>query len=133
LHVNNRFLLFPDTLIDPIVISDPLHLLKRIRSRLIRTPLLMGLGHEELLFSIERIQQTGLLSPIAFVQSLVSKMHDPLPLELLSPRTLAVILRDNLQTELVLAPWCLLTAALTLLAISMRTRVDLLEIGFWFL
>jgi hypothetical protein len=58
LHVNDRLLLFRDMLIDSVVISDPLHLLKRIRYRLIRTTLLTGLGHEELLFSIERIQQT---------------------------------------------------------------------------
>jgi hypothetical protein len=31
------------------------------------------------------------------------------------------------------APWRLLTAALTLPTISTRTRVDLLEIGLWFL
>jgi hypothetical protein len=119
-------------LIDAVVISDPLPLLKRICDQLIRTPLSMGLGHKELLFSIEGIQQTGFLSPIVFLQSRVSKMHDSLPLELFSPRTLAVILRDNLQTEYMLAPWCLLTVALTLSSINTRTRVDLLEIGLCF-
>jgi hypothetical protein len=66
LHVNDRLLLFPDMLIDSIAISYPLHLLKAVRYRLIRTTLSMGLGHEELLFSIERIQQTRFLSPILF-------------------------------------------------------------------
>jgi hypothetical protein len=133
LHVNDRLLLFPDMLIDSVIISDPLHLLKRICYRLIRTTLLMGLEHEELLFSIKRFQPIGFLSPIVFLQSRVSKMHDSLPLELFSPETLTVILRDHLQTEFMLAPWCLLTAALTLSTISTRTPVDLLEIGFWFL
>jgi hypothetical protein len=32
-----------------------------------------------------------------------------------------------------MAPWCLLTRALTLATISTKTRLDLLEIGFWFL
>jgi hypothetical protein len=32
-----------------------------------------------------------------------------------------------------MAPWCLLRAAFTLPDISTSTRVDLLEIGFWFL
>jgi hypothetical protein len=68
-----------------------------------------------------------------FLQSRVNKMHDSLHLEQFSPRTLTVILRDNLQTEFMLAPWCVLAAALTLSTISTRTRVDLLEIGFWFL
>jgi hypothetical protein len=60
-------------------------------------------------------------------------MHDSLPLELFSTRTLALILRDNLQTEFMLVPWCLLAAELTLSTMSTRIRVDLLEIGFWFL
>jgi hypothetical protein len=64
----------------------------------------MGLGHEELLFPIKRIQQAGFLSPIMFLQSRVSKVHDSLPLELISPSALTVILWDNLQTEFVLAP-----------------------------
>jgi hypothetical protein len=34
LHVNDRLLLFPDMLIDSVIISDSLHLLKRIRFRL---------------------------------------------------------------------------------------------------
>jgi hypothetical protein len=89
LRVNDRLLLFPDMLIDFVVISDPFHLLKRIRHRLTRTTLSMGLGHEKLLFSIERIQQTGFLSPIVFLQSQVSKMHDSLPLELFSLQDLS--------------------------------------------
>jgi hypothetical protein len=32
-----------------------------------------------------------------------------------------------------MAPWCLLAGTLTLPEITARTRVELLEIGFWFL
>jgi hypothetical protein len=56
-------------LIDSGVISDLLHLLKGIPYRLIRTTLSMGLGHEELSFSIERIQQTGFVTNWAFAIS----------------------------------------------------------------
>jgi hypothetical protein len=66
LHVNDRLLLFPDMLIDSVVISDSLHLLKRIYYGLIRTTLSMGLGHKELVFSIERVHQTGFCHQLCF-------------------------------------------------------------------
>jgi hypothetical protein len=127
LLVNDYLLPFPDMLTDSVAISDPFHLLRRSRDRLIRTTLSMGLGHGGSLCSIERVQQIGFLSPIVFLQSRVSKMHDSLPLGLFSPRTLTVILRDNLQTEFMLAPSCLLTVVLTLSTMSRRLRVDLLD------
>jgi hypothetical protein len=47
--------------------------------------------------------------------------------------SLSVIFRDNLRPEYAMAPWCLLTAALTLSALSTHAWVEWIEIGFWFL
>jgi hypothetical protein len=63
----------------------------------------------------------------------ITKMHDSLPLELFSPVTFAYILEHEMTSEMVLAPWCLLTAALTVPGFNTKTRCHLLEIGFWFL
>jgi hypothetical protein len=60
-------------------------------------------------------------------------MHDSLPLQLFSTSTLAVIFRDDLRVKFLMAPWCLLAASLIHPEIPTRTRVELLEIGVWFL
>jgi hypothetical protein len=116
----------------PPIISDPLHLLKRIRYRWASKNFSMRLGHERVFFSTDRIRKVGFLSLIVFLESQASKMHDSLPVQLFSPMTFSIILPDNMHPEFAMTPWCLLTAALTLPGISTRTRGDLLEAGLWF-
>jgi hypothetical protein len=117
----------------PLVSSDSLHLLKRIRYRWVSSNFLMGLGQERVVCSTDRIRKVGFLSPIIFLESQASKMHDSLPVQLFSPLTFSIILCENIPPEFAMSPRCLLTAALTLSGISTRTRVDLLEAGFLFL
>jgi hypothetical protein len=131
--INDRLEFFPSLPFRPVVICDPLHLMKRIRYRWVARQLSIGFGSEQLFFSMTRIKEAGFLSPIVFLDSHLSKMHDSLPLQLFSPFTLSMIFQDHSGPEYVMAPWCLLSAALTILDISTRTRVELLETGFWFL
>jgi hypothetical protein len=93
----------------------------------------MSLGREQVRFSTRRIEEAGFPSTVVFLPAKASQMHDSLPLKLFSPETLAVIFRNNFDPEFAMAPWCLLTASLTIREISTRTRVELLEIGFLFL
>jgi hypothetical protein len=123
----------PEIDIRTVIISDPLHLLKRIRYRWVKSAFSMGLGNEQLFFSTKRIEEAGFLSPVVFMQGQATKMHDSLPLRLFSPLTLSVIFQQNWLPEFAMAPWCLLTAALTIPDLSTRTRIELLEVGFWFL
>jgi hypothetical protein len=98
-----------------IVVSDPLQLMKRISYGWIRRPLSFGLGEEELLFFFtKRNHEAEFLSPVVFLRSQLSKIHNSLPLQLFSTSTLAVIFRDVLRAEFSMASWCLLLAALTL-------------------
>jgi hypothetical protein len=60
-------------------------------------------------------------------------MHDSLPLELFSLKTLRYILENEVVGETMLAPWCFLVIALTEESLSTRERRDLLETGFWIL
>jgi hypothetical protein len=57
-------------------------------------------------------------------------MHDSLPLELFSVKTLAFVLATDLPGEVIVVLWCSLVAALTLPNVSTRIRVDCLEGGF---
>jgi hypothetical protein len=95
---------FPEISTHPIVISDPLHLMKRIHYRWIRRTLSFGLGGQELLYFSTKIQKAGFLSPVVFLQSQNRKRHNPLLFRFFSTCTLAVIFRDNLRAELSMAP-----------------------------
>jgi hypothetical protein len=59
-------------------------------------------------------------------------MHGSFPLQLFSTSTLALIFREDLRAEFSMAPWCVLTAPLTLPEITARTQAELLEIRFGF-
>jgi hypothetical protein len=131
-----------------VIICDPLHLLKRIRYRLVHLKRFLS-EEERIDFSLQRIMDGRYLSPIVFDDLKVSKMHDSLPLELFSAKTLVYILcakdgadgdglgeltpERGLRGEGIMLPWCLLVAALTMPGISTQTRIQLLEIGFWIL
>jgi hypothetical protein len=60
-------------------------------------------------------------------------MQNSLPFRLFSPLTLVLIFQHELGSEVVIAPWCLLNASLTLPGYSTMTRMDLLSVGSWFL
>jgi hypothetical protein len=107
---------------------------KRIRYRFISSSQFsFGFGTEERFFSLLRIQQAESVRDIVFDNSQITKMHDLFPLHLFSPMTFPFVLSREYTPELVLSPWCLLTAALTLVGFNTKTRCDLLETGYWFL
>jgi hypothetical protein len=60
-------------------------------------------------------------------------MHDSLPLQLFSVKTLGYILRGHKPAELLMIPWSLLNVALTVPHINTRSRAGFLEVGFWVL
>jgi hypothetical protein len=120
---------FRDTV---LVICDPLHLLKRIRYRLLKISKVIS-GKSRIDFCIDRIKAGRFLSPIVFDNSQETKMHDSLPLELFSAKTLAYILHECLAGEGMMIPWCLLVIALTMPDLSTETRTQTVEIGFWML
>jgi hypothetical protein len=70
---------------------------------------------------------------MVFLNFRVTKMHDSLPLEVFSPKVFTHVLSQCPYGDIVMASWCLLMNALTLATISTKTRLGLLEIGFWFL
>jgi hypothetical protein len=112
-----------------IIICDPLHLLKRIRYRLLEV-LDFSSEQEHLRFCLSVIQKANILSPVVFDNSRASKMHDSLPLEMFSLKTLGYILYNPVVGETMMVPWCLLVVALTLDGLSTEARLEILEVGF---
>jgi hypothetical protein len=120
---------FPPSVIrNFVIICDPLHLLKRIRYRLVAL-LQLICPEEHFEFFLCVIHEAHILAPVVFNNSRESKMHDSLPLELFSLKTLACILNNPIIAETMMVPWCLLVVALTWPDLSTETRRDLLEIG----
>jgi hypothetical protein len=117
----------------PVVICDPVHLLKRIRYRWATERFSVADASRGFSFSFTGIRQAGYLSPVAFANIQERTVHDSLPLELFSVKTLAFVLATDLPREVMVVPWCLLVAALTLPNVSTQIRLDCLEVGFWFL
>jgi hypothetical protein len=107
--------------------------LKRIGYRWVAEKFLVADASPDFSVSLTGIRQAGYLSPIIFSNTQESKMHDSLPLELFSVKTLVFILVTDLPGEVMVVPWGLLVAALTLPNVSTRIKFDCLELEFWFL
>jgi hypothetical protein len=114
-----------------LVICDPLHLLKRIRYRFVRDDFSVICPEDGFSFTLAAIAQADFLSPVVFTNSRESKMHDSLPLELFSARTLVYLLENEVVGETMMIPWCLLVVVLTFRDLTTRQRIELLEVGFW--
>jgi hypothetical protein len=121
------------------VAGDPLHLEKRVRYRMVsRREFSVAWSRRngdvvQIQFSLDRIREAGICSPLVFANSKASKMHDSLPLGLFSVKTLGDILRTKKPPELLMVPWCLLNVSLTLPGLNTRSRAGFLEVGFWIL
>jgi hypothetical protein len=116
-----------------VIVSDPLHLMKSIRYRWASSEIAIAFGADPAKFSLRTLEGWNVVSPVVFMNSHITKMHDSLPLHLFSPTTFSTMFRRGQGPEFIMAPWCLLTAALILRGQSTRTRLALVEIVFWFL
>jgi hypothetical protein len=65
-----------------IVVSDLLHLLKRIRHRLLFLDFRIGVNEDLRAFSILSIHMTAQITPVVLDNARITKMHDSLPLQL---------------------------------------------------
>jgi hypothetical protein len=99
----------------PVIICDPLHLMTRIRSRWVPSPLSIDFGADfRLSFSTEMIQSWNILPPVVFLNSRITTMHDSFPPRLFSPLAFAKILVGPWPNGTVPTPWFMLTSPLTL-------------------
>jgi hypothetical protein len=84
----------------PLIISDPLHILKRFRYRFLAADFQIGFGPDENIFSIKAVKEIVSLPPIVFDNSKITKMHDSLALSLFSPDSLSSIVRAPMGSAL---------------------------------
>jgi hypothetical protein len=67
-----------------LVVPDPLHLQKWIRYRLLSGEFRVAPTGSTHIFSITKIHTVAQLHPVVFDNSRITKLHEPLPLNLLS-------------------------------------------------
>jgi hypothetical protein len=117
-----------------VIISDPLHILKRIRYRLLSGRFRIGVGNDQTEFRIENVGDKLPLPPIVFDNSRITKMYDSLPLELFSQAALHQIFHDCLpQVFFTFFPWFRMVSCLASRNFSTRAPCNIFETAFWLL
>jgi hypothetical protein len=63
----------------PVIISGPLHRLKRIRYRCVGRTFSMGFGNKQLFLSTKKIEEAVFLSPVVILRAQATKRHGSTP------------------------------------------------------
>ena len=118
-----------------VMVSDPLHLLKRARYRLLTANVHSCMENTtESLISVEEIRRQLDLPSKVFASDKFTKMQDDLATKLFSLDTLASLFTmRNISALSYFLPVCLLTCALEEENLSLNEREFLLEIGFYYM
>ena len=114
-------------------ISDPLHMLKRARYRLLKgVPLAIGFNRNSPIIDIYKIREELNLLPILINDSKITKMHDILPISLFSiNNTLMLYEKHNFSAILYFLPWSLFIEAMSNNNVNLSERISLFEITFF--
>lgn len=120
------------------IISDPLHLLKRARYRLLKTlegcSIIAGFNASSPSLDISAMEQTLNLPSVVFLNLPITKMHDSLPMKLFSLCSLKkLFIAKQLPSLSYFLPWSLFLNAFTVQDISDNLRYDLFEITTFYL
>lgn len=120
------------------IISDPLHLFKRARYRLLKTlqgcSILAGFDAFSPHIDISAIDSVLKLPSVVFLDSQITKMHDSLPMMLFSLNSLnKLFIHKEIPSLAYFIPWSLFLNAFTVQDISDNIRYDLFEIATYYL
>lgn len=118
-----------------LIISDPLHLLKRARYRLLSSSVHGDFENRtESIIEIDKLQAQLDLPSVVFSNEKYTKMHDSLATQLFSFRTLASLLKNKNYTALTyFLPLCLLCGSLEEESLSVDERFSFLQVGFFYM
>lgn len=118
------------------IISDPLHILKRVRYRLVQNGdlIIPGFSEDCGMINIDEIKRQLNLPMVVFSNDSYTKMHDSLPGILFSITSLIKLLESqNMAAVTYFLPWVLITTALQNESIDANAVHDLFEIAFFYL
>lgn len=126
------FLNFSELSLD-LVISDPLHLLKRARYRLVSSNVHIGLTKNSKIIDIEKLKEIFQYPNIIYSNLVITKMHDSLATQLFSFYSLKELIESGNSEYLVyFLPLCFLNIAISEKKLYSIERINLLEIAFYY-
>jgi hypothetical protein len=118
----------------PLVVTDPLHLLKRIRDRFISGEFRVVSGGCTYILAITKIHAVAQLPVVVFDNLYIRKMHDLLPFHRFSREMVLSVFTAQWGLELfVMVLWFLLLSGLTTIAFSIKLRCHMFEMAFYLL
>ena len=117
-----------------MVISDPLHMLKRARYRLVSKRVDAGLSGDERHLNVQMIKEVFGLPDSVWSNAQYTKMHDDLPLKLFTLDNLITLLDSNLWNEVAyFLPIVLMNTALKEKELLQSERMNLLEVALYYM
>lgn len=115
-----------------MIVSDPLHILKRARYRLLASKVHVGLTNSSQVIQIDRLEALLNLPSKVFSNERFTKMHDDLPIALFSFETLVTLWEHEPVYLPYFLPFCLLNIGLNEDALSLEERINLFELAFYY-
>ena len=116
-----------------VIVSDPLHVLKRARYRLLGSQVHCGLNSNTGEISVSRLAEILRLPSKVFCNQKFTKMHDDLPVMLFSLETLVTLAKEEPSYLTYFLPFCLMNAGLTEDALSLEERINFFEVAFYYM
>ena len=116
-----------------LMISDPLHLLKRARYRILSSNVHLGITPNTDILNIEELKEIFKYPSLVYDNSKVTKMHDSLATQIFSFNSLKKQIEHKKSNYLsFFLPLCLMNIAISEKELTTLERINLLEISFYY-
>ena len=116
-----------------LVVSDPLHILKRARYRLLGSEVHLGLTNSSGIINVSVLREILPLPSKTFSNQPFTKMHDDLATSLFSLSSLVELYSKKPDYVAYFLPFCLLNAAISEEGLSVEERVNFLELSLYYM
>ena len=128
---DNRFVNF-SKISSCLIVSDPLHILKRARYRLLGSIVHAGLTNSTEAIDADALAAVLNLPSKVFSSQKFTKMHDDLPISLFSFESLVHLADEKPVYLAYFLPFCLLNIGLSEKGLSIEERINFLEVAFYY-
>ena len=116
-----------------LVISDPLHILKRARYRLLGSVVHLGITNSSEIVDVNVLRELLSLPSMTFSNQPFTKMHDDLAVSLFSLSSLFELYEKKKEYVAYFLPFCLLNAAISEKDLTLDERINFLEVSLYYM
>lgn len=116
-----------------LVVSDPLHLLKRARYRMLAAETSLGLTEGSEIIRADTLREVLTLPSKVFSNHKFTKMHDDLPVSMFSLSSLIELYEKQPCYTAYFLPFCLLNAALCEKDLVIEERFNFIELSLYYM